>query len=131
MQRSCKEVTIASDVSIFPCHHGLPQQATLALIENGGVTAITDPYFDTSRCTYLENFNDASSSSHNLSLIDLGGVFLVLGMFVGLSLIVWVFRKALSAKKRWSQLPVDEEEQEHVETKVFIVYRVCFGLGCD
>ncbi|CAB1099788.1 unnamed protein product [Ectocarpus sp. CCAP 1310/34] len=78
--------------------------ALLELEEDGTLAEIADPYFDTSRCAYLEDYENASSTSQNLKLVDLAGVFLILMMFMAVSLVVWVFRKPFQAKKKeWRQ----------------------------
>eukprot|EP00904_Undaria_pinnatifida_P014241 jgi/Undpi1/9948/HiC_scaffold_28.g12402.m1 len=78
-------------------------QAMLVLQEDGTLAAINEPYFDSSRCAYLEAYEEASSASQNLTLVDMGGVFLVLGIFVSVSTLLWVFRRFPSAKtgRKW------------------------------
>lgn len=83
--------------------HNPPHQAMLVLQEDGTLAAINEPYFDSSRCAYLEAYEEASSASQNLTLVDMGGVFLVLGIFVSVSTLLWVFRRFPSAKtgRKW------------------------------
>lgn len=69
--------------------------------EDGSLESITEPYFDSSRCAYLEDYDDASADSQNLTLVDMGGVFLVLGIFVAFSVVVWIFRRSPPAKIMW------------------------------
>ncbi|CBJ28350.1 conserved unknown protein [Ectocarpus siliculosus] len=85
--------------------------AMLELEEEGTLADITEPYFDTSRCAYLEDYEGASSTSQNLKLVDLAGVFLILTMFMAASLVVWVFRKSFQAKKKWSAYRVEQKER--------------------
>ena len=72
----------------------------LELQEDGTFLSISAPYFDSSRCAYLEAYEDASATSQNLTLLDLAGVFLVLGVFVGVSFVLWLFRRSPPAKRR-------------------------------
>lgn len=84
----------------------------LELQEDGIITEISEEYFDSSRCAYLEAYQDASATSQNLTLTDLAGVFLVLGIFVAASLVMWIFRRSPPAKKRWSAYYEQQEERK-------------------
>eukprot|EP00903_Cladosiphon_okamuranus_P014086 g13093.t1 len=89
------------------------ETAMLELQEDGIITKISERYFDTSRCAYLEAYEDASATSQNLTLFELAGVFMVLGMFVVASLIAWVFRKGRpEAKRRWSDYREHQERRK-------------------
>ena len=65
------------------------------------LTEISEPYFDSSRCAYLDSYEEAGSSSLNLTLVDMGGVFLILAMFVGVSLVSWACRMSPPAIVFW------------------------------
>lgn len=69
------------------------------LEEDGILSEISEPYFDSSRCAYLDAYEAAGTSSQNLTLVDMGGVFLVLGMFVGVSTVLWVCRRSPPSKR--------------------------------
>lgn len=73
---------------------------------------ITAPYFDSSRCAYLEEYEDASASSQNLTLVDLAGVFMILGMFILVSVVLWMFRQTPVAKQLNMSYDDDEGGQE-------------------
>ncbi len=83
----------------------------LELEEDGTFTKISEPYFDSSRCAYLEAYEDASATSQNLTLFDLAGVFLVLGLFAGASFVLWLFRRSPAAKRRWAAYHKRREEE--------------------
>ncbi|CAM9520631.1 unnamed protein product [Ascophyllum nodosum] len=76
------------------------KEALLDLQERNVIADIAAPYFDESRCDYLEDYAKNSIIDQNITLVDLGGVFLVLGIFVGVSLVVWLFRRSQPAKSR-------------------------------
>lgn len=87
----------------------------LKLQEDGTITEISEAYFDSSRCAYLEAYEDASAVSQNLTLTDLAGVFMVLGIFVALSLVVWTFRRSPPAKKGWSAYHEQQEKKKSLQ----------------
>ena len=88
----------------------------LELEEAGVMTAISAPYLDSSRCAYLEAYEEDNSASQNLTLIDMGGVFLVLGVFVALSIALWTCRHSPPARKmrKWSHARLGVRKFEKV-----------------
>lgn len=90
----------------------------LDLQESGVFENIAAPYFDSSRCAYLEEYDDARASSQNLTLVDMAGVFMILGVFVLVSLVMWTFRRSPPAKRRWSAF-------EEGQTKRRVIKKVC------
>eukprot|EP00752_Nemacystus_decipiens_P004321 g3946.t1 len=98
------------------------ETAMLELQEDGVITEIAEHYFDSSRCAYLEAYEDASATSQNLTLVDLGGVFLVLGIFVAVSLLVWAFRRSPPAKKRWSAYHEHQGRRKSLQREPLIAH---------
>lgn len=86
----------------------------LDLQEDGTFTEISELYFDSSRCAYLEAYEDASATSQNLTLFDLAGVFLVLGIFAGVSFVLWLFRRSPPAKRRRAAYRKRLEEEREI-----------------
>lgn len=95
-----------------PHQHNQPHQAMLVLHEDGTMAEITEPYFSSSRCAYLKAYEDASTSSQNLTLIDMGGVFLILGLFVAVSIVLWMCRHSSPAKEMWEWSHTLRERRE-------------------
>lgn len=93
----------------------------LLLEESGTVTSIAEPYFESSRCAYLDNYDEVSAVSLNLTLVDMGGVFLVLSIFVGVSLLSWVCRRSPPAKAFWRGYYARRKERRASEK----VLKVC------
>eukprot|EP00904_Undaria_pinnatifida_P014240 jgi/Undpi1/9947/HiC_scaffold_28.g12401.m1 len=87
------------------------RQALLELEEEGILEDIAEPYFDSSVCAYLEEYEEQNISSQNLTLVDMGGVFLVLFIFVVVSLVSWLFRRSPPAKKKWKEYYDRREER--------------------
>ena len=74
----------------------------LTLETNGILANISESYFDSSRCAVPEH-EEISPSSINLTLVDMGGVFLILTMFVAVSLVSWACRRSPPAKTFWKR----------------------------
>lgn len=73
------------------------------MTEDGSIQAIADPYFDSSRCAYLASVDSTTVDKQNLNLVDLGGVFLVLGLFIGASFVTWIVRESPPARLVWKR----------------------------
>lgn len=109
-------------------------KATLELRDDGSLEDMASEYFENTECAssaYVSN----SQAAENLSLSDLAGVFLVLGVFIVLSFTVWISRTSLPDKrtcKRYStqRAAVTAEKEEEVnsrssewEVKASMLYR--------
>lgn len=79
------------------------QQAILDMTEDGSLEAIADPFFDSSRCAFLKSYESSTVDTHNLNLVDLGGVFLILGLFMGASFVIWIVRGSPPARWAWGR----------------------------
>ncbi|CAM9520701.1 unnamed protein product [Ascophyllum nodosum] len=76
------------------------KQAVLEAERDGIINEIAEPYFDISQCAGVQAHEAVSASEQNITLMDVGGVFLILGIFVGISLVLWIFRRSPPAKKQ-------------------------------
>lgn len=84
-------------VSFNEFHSSKKIQATLSLREDGTMSDITEDFVDTtSACvSVVEDEADAS----NMTVADVSGVFVVLGMFVVIAMSSWCVRRSPLAKK--------------------------------
>lgn len=101
---------LPSGLSVQPHHNVTPRkldppcQAILSLREEGNMTRIVERYFEPSPWASLEISDDAStSSSENFTLMEMRCVFLVYGIFTGLSLVAWLFGRFHETKTKLTQ----------------------------
>lgn len=96
--------------TVNPQHYGLvlPKdspfleelgKATLGLREDGSIAGFGEKYFDTSTCKTGGAEAGDSTYNKNLSAMDLAGVFLVLLLFFGASLMLWLCRRSSTSKR--------------------------------
>lgn len=112
---------ITRDSNTPPRPNPTRPQALLELEEEGILEDIAEPYFDSSVCAYLEEYEEQNISSQNLTLVDMGGVFLVLFIFVVVSLVSWLFRRSPPAKKKWKEYYDRREERYYANLEAMKV----------
>lgn len=103
-------------------------QALISIVEDGTLEAIANPYFDSSRCAYLASYESAAvESSQNLTLVDMGGVFLILGLFAAASLVTWIFHGSPPANWVWRRFfPAGKREAIQRASEVRLILHVLY-----
>ena len=107
-------VIVAGSESLTPC----TVQAVLEAERDGIINEIAEPYFDISQCAGVQAHEAVSASEQNITLMDVGGVFLILGIFVGISLVLWIFRRSPPAKKQRKKYHERQDKRQESSKQV-------------
>lgn len=134
-----RTVRLRLEVGFNVAYHGqLPitgalraPQALLDAGQDGIIDEISQPYFDDSHCVKVQDYEVVDASEQNVTLVDVGGVFLILGMFVVLSFLLWLFRRSPPAKKQWKRYSKAREKRRRSSIKVIGEGRLRAGSSIE